>query len=263
MVQDLDDILKEIWPGVRKRHLFPELPTPKFVQGKEHVALDIKGKRISVSKEFVQGMSQLVEPRKVLEGILDHAVSHHLYCPWDFSTHLKLYKEAKKVLKDKEMAQSAADYFMDVVADTHCVSQKDTPLPEVYRHLKRGGLDKAIHALYQRIWGMDLGVQGHEKVSRKLSRLPYLDRSRWTETIRRFSKVIQPLLEMKEQLEGPEAPNHMGGHKLDQYSSQEVDKGLKDLALDVDTPAKFKEIVHDFEEEIMEAMQPSEQGMGL
>lgn len=116
MMPDMDELLKEIWARVRKRHLFPELPTPKYTEGERRVGLDIKGKRISIGKEFVAEMSQRLEQEEVLEGLLDHAVSHYVYCPWDFSTHMKLYGEAKKVLQDKEMAQSATDYFMDVVA---------------------------------------------------------------------------------------------------------------------------------------------------
>ncbi|MEE9609798.1 MAG: hypothetical protein V3W19_01030, partial [Desulfatiglandales bacterium] len=220
-------------------------------------------KKIAVSREFVVEMSQNLKQQEVLEGLLDHAVSHYLYCPWDFSTHLKLYGEAKKVLEDKEMAQRATDYFMDVVADTHCVSQKDTPLPKIYRHLKRGTLDEAIHALFQRIWGVDLGVEGHERVSRKLSRLPYLDRTRWRDSIRRFATVIQSLMEMEKESGNVNLPSPMGSHKFDQYSSQEIEQGLQELAHDAATPSEFKEIVRDFEDEIMAGSRLGEQAMGL
>lgn len=258
----MDDLLK-IWHRVRRRHLFPELPTPKYAEGEQRVGLDIKGKKISISREFVMEMSQNLKQQEVLEGLLDHAVSHYLYCPWDFSTHLKLYGEAKRVLEDKEMAKRATDYFMDVVADTHCVSQKDTPLPKIYRHLKRGTLDEAIHALFQRIWGVDLGVEGHEGLSRKLSRLPYLDRTRWKESIRRFARIIQSLMEMEKRSGNTNSPSPMGSHKFEQYSSQEIDRGLKDLARDAATPSEFKEIVRDFEDEIMAGSELGEQAMGL
>ncbi len=263
MMPDMDELLKEIWARVRKRHLFPELPTPKYTEGERRVGLDIKGKRISIGKEFVAEMSQRLEQEEVLEGLLDHAVSHYVYCPWDFSTHMKLYGEAKKVLQDKEMAQSATDYFMDVVADTHCVSQKDTPLPKVYRHLNRGAIDEVIHALFQRIWGVDLGVKGHESISRKLSRLPYLDRSRWRESIKRFARVIQTLLETEKGAGGLAEPGPMGSHKLEQYSSQEIEQGLKELARDSARLSEFKEIVGDFEDEILSASRQAEQAMGL
>jgi len=259
----LDDILREIWPRVRSKHLFPELPTPVCVEGKEKVGLDIKGKKISISREFVAEMSQVIEEGEVLEGLLDHAVSHYLCCPWDFSTHLKLYAEAKEILGDKEMAQRATDYFMDVVSDTHCVSQKQTPLPKIYRHIKRGMTDEVIHGLCQNIWGIDLGVTGYQDISKRLSRLPYLDRTRWVESMRRFAKVVKPILEMELKQGESGGPNPMGGHGLEQYSSQEIEQGLKDLALDAETPSEFREIVHDFEAKIAEVTQPYEQGMGL
>jgi len=260
---DLNNILDEVWPKVRKRHLYPELPAPKCAEGEERVGLDIKGKKISISDEFVAEMSKVLAPPKIFEGLLDHAVSHYLFCPWDFSTHLKLYKEAKKVLPDKQMAQKATDYFMDVVADTHCVSQKKTAIPELYRHLNRGILDEAVHAIYQKIWGVDLGVNGYEELSRKLSRLPYLDRGSWMKNIRRFARTIHFLLEEEEQSGGIDQPNPMGSHNLQQYSAQEIEKGLQELAAEVTSPSEFEDIVHDFEDEILEATQPAEQAMGL
>ncbi|MFC1887050.1 hypothetical protein ACFLZM_08355, partial [Thermodesulfobacteriota bacterium] len=197
-MENFDEILEKVWPEVRKRHLYPELPSPKCEEGTENVGLDIKGKQISLSPSFVAEMSEVVAPNEVLEGLLDHAVSHYLFCPWDFSTHLKLYREAKRILKHKDMAQRATDYFMDIVADTHLVSQKETQLPKLYRHVNKGLLDEAVYAVYQLIWGVDLGVSSHQTLARKLSRLPYLDRGAWLTTIKRFARSIQHLLEEEE-----------------------------------------------------------------
>jgi hypothetical protein len=263
MIPKLDDILQETWPKVRERHLFPELPAPVCAEVEERVALEIKAKKISINRGFALEMSQVLEPEEILGGLLDHAVSHYLYCPWDLHTHLKLYKEAKQVLKDRQMAQKATDYFMDVVADTHCVSQQDTHLPKVYRHLDRGILDEAIHALYQRIWGVDLGVRGHDEISRRLSRLPYLDRSQWKESIRRFAKVIRSLLEEEELSGGLNQSSPMGGHKLQQYSLQEIEQGLQELARDVEAPTEFTEILSDFADQMPEPAIPVEQAMGV
>jgi len=262
-MNEQDPALRSAWINVRRRHLFPELPDPQWAEGEERVALDIKDKRISLSRPFVQELASAMEPDQAMEAMLDHAVSHYLHCPWDFSTHLKLYGEAKHILKEKEMAQKATGYFMDVVADTSCVRQKDTHLPELYRNLRRGIMDEAIHALYQRIWGMDLGVNGYEEISRKLSRLPYLDRKRWRETIRKFAKTVQSLLEVEEKFGGANRPNPMGDHGLQQYSPEEIERGLKDFAQDSATPAEFKEVVQDLEDEILDAMKPNERGMGL
>ncbi|MBU2497692.1 MAG: hypothetical protein KKE57_02215 [Proteobacteria bacterium] len=259
----LDETLREVWPRVRKKHLFPELPYPLCAEGEKRVGLDIKEKAISISREFVEGMCQELVEGEVVEGLLDHAVSHYLCCPWNLSTHLRLYGEAKKVLRDKEMAKKATDYFMDVVADTHCVSQKETPLPRIYRHLRRGVLDEAVHALYERIWGVDLGVEGHEEISRKLSRLPYLDRSRWGDSMKRFAKAIHPLLQEERDQGGLKRPGPMGGHRMRQYSKEEIERGFKDLASDSATPSEFKEIVRDFEDDILEANLSEDGSMGL
>ncbi|MGD8886998.1 MAG: VWA domain-containing protein [Desulfobacterales bacterium] len=260
----MDDILKDIWTKVRKRHFFPELPPPKYDPGESRVGLDIKGKQITISREFVEKMALKLDQEDVLEGLLDHAVSHYLYCPWDLATHLKLYAEAKNVLKDKQMAQIATDYFIDIVADTHCVSQFDSALINLYRQLDKGRLDEVVHAALQRIWGVDLGVEGHTDISRKLSRLPYLDRKHWTESIRRFAGSIQSFLENEnKQSMGANSSNPMGCHTLGQYSSQEIEEGLTQLANEAATPNDFKEIVRDFETEISEATRLGEEAMGV
>ena len=263
-MRDINDIIKEVWPRIRKRHLFPELPAPTCAEGEDRVGLDIKGKQISISRSFVEKMARSLEPREVVEGLLDHAVSHYLYCPWDFATQLRLYGEAKKLLKDKELALKATDTFMDVVADTHCVSRNDTPLPNIYKNLDRGILDEAIHALYQKIWGVDLGVSGRDEgVSRKLARLPYLDRSRWNETIRRFVQVIEPLLKKEEGTREMSKPNPMGKHGAQGYSAQEIAEGVKALAAEVDEPSEFREIFQDLKTEFLEVPELGENAMGL
>ncbi|MGQ9860274.1 MAG: vWA domain-containing protein [Thermodesulfobacteriota bacterium] len=261
--EEKDRMLRDVWAEIRRKHLYPELPQPGWADEEERVAIDIRDKRISVSRPFVEELSQFLEPKEILSGLLDHAVSHYLHCPWDLSTHLKLYRESKHVLKDKQMAQKATGYFMDVVSDTMCMSRKETSLPELYRHLKRGIMDETVHALYQKIWGLDLGVKGYEEIARKLSRLPYLDRSKWTESVRKFSKIVQSLLEVEERFGGLNRPNPMGEHGLQQYSQEEIEQGLKEFAKEAASPAEFKEIVEDLQEELSEAMKPNERGMGL
>ncbi len=262
MMPDLDDLLKKVWPRVRRRHLFPELPEPKFTEGEAHVGLDIKGKNISISKSFVEEMAVLLAPQEILEGLLDHAVCHYIYCPWSFATHLKLFAEAKTVLKDKGMAQRAADCFIDVVTDTQCVNQSASALPKIYRHLRGGILDEAIHALYQKIWGIDLGVPPNEELANRLARIPYWDRSRWIESIQRFIKLIQPLLDREKDEGDLNRPPSLGIHGIQQYATQEIEAGLRQLAFDTASPADFAHIIHDFEDDIMGVIQAAGQGSG-
>lgn len=262
-MQHLNDILKSVWPKVRARHFYPELPPPRLAEGRERVGLEMKGKRISISTAFVDEMSHFVDPRRILEGLLDHAVSHHIYCPWDFSTHLMLYKEAESVVQDSNMAKKVADCFMDVVADTHCISRKETPLPEIYRHLHRGRLDEVICALYQKIWGLDLGADKFEKIATRLSHIPYLDRSRWPDSIRRFTAVIQELFDEEEMDEEMQNPSRMGDHKLSRYSPREIEQGLKKLALAAATPGEFNSILQDIQDDLSNTLGNKGQGMGL
>jgi hypothetical protein len=258
-----DPLLKEIWPKVRRKHFFPELPHPIVSESVEGTALEIKSKQITLSQSFIEAAAARLPTEKVIEALLDHAVAHYNYCPWDFHTHLSLYREAKNVLKNKEMSQKSTDYFMDVVADTYCFKEKDTPIPDLYCHVKKGDVDEAIHALYQRIWGTDLRVKGHDDVARKLSRIPYLDRKPWPESIRRFSKIIKGLLELQEQRGTLNQPNPMGQSDFARYSPEEIDQGLKEFALSTGDPGEFKKVVKDFEGEIEKAVHDSHGKMGL
>jgi hypothetical protein len=256
-------LLTRVWPKVRKKHFFPELHYPSISDSLERVALEIKDKRVILSRPFIEHAARHLPVETVLEALLDHAVAHYTYCPWDFYTHLSLYQEAKKTLKNKDKAQKSTDYFMDVVADTHCFKEKETPIPQLYRHMERGALDEAIHALYQRIWGMDLKVQGYEKLSRKLSRIPYLDRKPWPQSIHRFSRIIEGMLEAEERSGTLNQPNPMGRNDLGRYSPEEIDQGLKEFAMASADPSSFKDVVMDFESELTEAGYDAGRSMGL
>jgi hypothetical protein len=265
VTSNLENILKTIWPKIKEKHFFPEIQDPELIEGNENIGLDIVRKKISISKKFVEKMIEVVEPQEVMEALLDHALSHYLYCPWDFSTHLMLYVEAKKVLKNKAMAHKVTDYFMDIVVDIHCYTTKETPLPKLYQRLKKKAFGSAIDAMYQKIWDVDLGVMGYEDIARKLSRLPYLDRGRWRESIIRFAKMVRPLLELdetdEEVLVG--GGGRLDGHKIDQYILTELEQGIRDLALDAEGPSEFREIVEDFDDDLLDALQSRDDAMGL
>jgi hypothetical protein len=258
-----EPLLTKVWSKVRRKHFFPELPHPAISESMDRAALEIKSKQIILSRSFIEQASGHLPVETVLEALLDHGVSHYTYCPWDFHTHLSLYQEAKRVLKDKDKAQKSTDCFMDVVADTHCFKEKETPLPQLYRHMKRRALDEALHALYQRIWGTDLNVQGREEISRKLSRIPYLDRKPWPQSIHRFSRIIQDMLEAEENSGTLSQPNPMGENDFGRYSPEEMDQGLKEFALATGDPSAFKDVVEDFEAELEEAGYDTSTGMGL
>ena len=246
--------LKEIWKKVKEKHFFPELPEPAISDSMENAALKIKSKKIVLSRSFIERESRHLSYELVIEALLDHAVAHYTYCPWNFSTHLKLYSQAKKVLKDKELAQKASSYFMDVAADTHCFKEKKTPLPDLYRNMEKGYLDKVFHSLYQIIWGEDLNAEefkeGSREASSRLSRIPYLDRLRWSESILRFSKIFKELIESEEHSEGRDTTNPMGENDFDRYSPQEIEQGLKELAKASADPQEFRDVVSDLREEL-------------
>jgi hypothetical protein len=174
---------------------------------------------------------------------------------------------------DKESAKQVANYFIDVIADTHCVKKKSTEIPELHRRLKKKKVEEVITSLYQKIWGIDLGVlpshpgeKGHEEIVRRLARIPYLDRTRWAESIRKFARSIKPLIVEEENEQGGQGEkgpsNPQGDHDLTQYSSEEIDQGLRDYAKRTLALSEFRDMVEDFSEELKEAGYGMEGGMG-
>lgn len=276
-------IIDELWPKLKKKHLYPEIPVPKVgevtpsaAEGDEEgeaVGLEMKHKQITLNPMFLSTTSEKMTEELVIEALLDHGITHYTFCPWDFHTHLMLYAEAKKVMGDKELAKQVANYFIDVTADTYCVKKKFTEIPELHRVLKKGEVEKVIASLYERIWGIDLGIlnsktgkKGHEEIVRRLARIPYLDRSRWPESMKKFARSLKPLLleEQKEQeaMGGKGESNPQGDHDLNSYSYEEIDQGLRDFAKKTMALPEFKDIVEDFSDELKEAGYGMEGGMG-
>jgi hypothetical protein len=281
--ENLQEILEEMWPRLKKRHLYPEMPMPKIGKAvdpagddgdmKEGVGLEMKQKQMTLNASFLSNMKEKMPEERVIEALLDHGITHYTFCPWDFHTHLSLYAEAKKVMGDKELAKQVSNYFVDIIADTHCVKKRATKIPELHRHLKKGNIEKVIASLYQKIWGIDLGIEpshaagiGHEEIVRRLIRIPYLDQRRWSESIQKFARSIKPLLlaEQKEQETkgGKGESNPQGEHDLNHYSHEEIDQGLRDYVKKRTNLPEFRDVVEDFSEELKEAGYDMEGGMG-
>jgi hypothetical protein len=174
---------------------------------------------------------------------------------------------------DKKLAKQVSNYFIDVIADTHCVKKKFTEIPELHRNLKKGIVEEVIASLYQKIWGIDLGIlpskvnaTGYAGVVRRLARIPYLDRSRWGESVQKFARSLKPILIEEEKQGGGEGekgePNPQGEHDLGHYSQEEIDQGLRDYAKQTMALSEFKEVVEDFSDELKGAGYGMEGGMG-
>ena len=275
--------MDSIWPRVKRKHLFPEIPAPKMAEAvegaeieagpKEGVALEMKGKQMTIHPAFLTQLKGKMSDEDAMEALLDHGVTHYTFCPWDFYTYLMLYAESKRIMTDKDLAKQVANHFIDVVSDTHCVKKKKTEIPQLYRHLTKGVIEETMVSLYQEIWGMDLGCPSsgkgkkeREAVIRRLTRIPYLDRTRWPESIQRFARSIKPLLlEQQEEEKGGTGKgenNPLGEHDLNHYSHEEIEQGLRDYARKSMALPEFREVVEDLADELKEAGYSMEGGMG-
>ncbi len=250
MSTDWQQVIVDLWPQVRRKHLWPELPVPQVGEIDAPVAMHMRDKQITLNIITCRDLAEHLPATVVAEGLLDHGISHYTRCPWDLSTHLQLYAMAKAVLRRKSLAQLATDTFIDVVANTYCVKELQTPLPTIYRHLNGGTLEGVLAALYTQIWGIDLQGSADPVLVRRLARIPYLDRQQWTQSLRRFVQLLQPVFEEEGRQRRPDPPA-LGHHGLERYAPQEVMQGLQAFAKNVQDLQQFREIVQDFTDELV------------
>lgn len=241
---EYQEIIDEIWPELRKKHLFPAIPKPRVALLPEHSALQMKDKQIKIGKIFCDELAEKMEREKVVEALLDHELSHHRFCPFDLTTHLLIYASAKEELKNHEKAVRACDYFMDIAANTYCFTQMETAIPELYRNMKKTELEKAICSLYQELWKIDLEVEEHP-ITRKLASVNYSNKARWEAESKRFARYIKELLQCD--------AGALSAHGFERYSKAEVERSLRDFAKRVEDPKKFADVVRDLENVIGEA----------
>jgi hypothetical protein len=260
---NLHELIAALWPQVRRKHLFPQLPMPRVGENASTAAVEMRHKQIIVDAAFCEHLAANMPLAEVVEATLDHGVAHYTRCPWDFATHLRLYAAAKEVLQDRQMAQRATDAFIDVVADTSCVQEFETALPQIYKYIERSPLDTVMTGLYSRLWGVNLESTAPEGLLRRLSRISYLDRTQWDESMQRFCRLIRPILEEEQQQQSGMSSAPLGQHGLGGHSQNEVEQGLREFARQAANPREFRETVEDFSEELAEqGYAGGQEGMG-
>jgi len=258
------DLVDRVWPEVRRRHLFPELPHPVVSESDDVSSINLNDKQITLSLETSEALARDVPKADVVSALLDHATAHHTVCPWDFDTYLRLYGSLKPVVRDGETIKRTLDYFTDVVSDTHAVRERDSRLPSVYRHLDGNDSFNLIRALYERIWGEPMDAADDPDTRQavaRLERIPYLDRAKWLDSVRTFASVMRPYVVAElEEGEGDSDGGMLGPHGAGQYSKEEIEKGLSAFA-DKGFHA-FRTMVEDFRQEIEDAGAMPEKGIG-
>jgi hypothetical protein len=84
--KNLESIIEELWPRLKKKHLYPEIPLPKTkrthapkegeAEEDEGVGLEMKQKQMTINGAFVSQMKDKMEERRVVEALLDHGITH-------------------------------------------------------------------------------------------------------------------------------------------------------------------------------------------
>ena len=55
---DLQNLIAQIWPRVRKHHLVPGLPSPEMVESNEAVAMQMRDKQIVLSRAHCEALAE-------------------------------------------------------------------------------------------------------------------------------------------------------------------------------------------------------------
>ena len=76
-------MLADLWPEVRRKHLWPELPMPQMGTIEAPVAMQMRDKQITLNTATCDELAESMPPEAVIEALLDHGVSHYTRCPWD------------------------------------------------------------------------------------------------------------------------------------------------------------------------------------
>jgi hypothetical protein len=129
------ETIEDIWPRVKRKHLYPEITTPKLgeVTGGEEpgtedaVGLEIKAKQMTLNADFLVGLKGKMEEERAIEALLDHGVAHYTFCPWDFCTYVNLYLKPRRSWVIRTSKQ-VANHFIDVVSNTYCVKMRATDI---------------------------------------------------------------------------------------------------------------------------------------
>ena len=235
-LEEIERQLRQVWPKIRRKHLYPALPDP-ILSDEGGTFISSISKKIYINHELVRFLAKRLELGDILEALLDHEVAHHCFCPWDFYTHLKLYTRARELVKDPLKAQVINDYFLDVVVNNYCVSQFSTPIPRLLRVLPKRPVEKLLCALHQQLWGIDLGVKKGE-ISKddleKLAHTSYLVREEWERGIKIFARILKRYVD--------QAPL-LGAHEYRRHGREEIIKGLRRLALKTRDPKRFRSLL--------------------
>src|SRR5262249_57531421 len=108
-------VIADLWPEVRRKHLWPELPMPQMGTIDAPVAMQMHEKQITLNTATCETLAESMPAPAVIEALLDHGVSHYTRCPWDLATHLQLYATAKAELRRKSLPPLATHSFLHLV----------------------------------------------------------------------------------------------------------------------------------------------------
>jgi hypothetical protein len=71
------EVIADVWPRVRQKHLWPELAIPVIDEIDTPAAMRMHDKQITLSIESCRSLAEHLPAETVVEALLDHGVSHY------------------------------------------------------------------------------------------------------------------------------------------------------------------------------------------
>ncbi|GIU69702.1 MAG: hypothetical protein KatS3mg002_0938 [Candidatus Woesearchaeota archaeon] len=249
-MESLEKSLEEAWNDTRKLFCYPPLENPVLTNEINTAAINMEDHLITINSNFVEYVinralsnNVIIDPKVILKGLLHHEVNHYMYCPYDFSTLLKLEKQIGEVANDS-IVHDISNYFSDVVINLDLmIRKKRKEVSVIYTHMeKRHPLDILLCGLYQDITKDDfkIGPLDDDLKDRlnKLKQIDYFDKDNWGVSAKIFAYIVKDLLEK----EGKNDMLNIDNWGASSYSDEEIEKGIEEIAGNSDI-SDFKEIL--------------------
>jgi hypothetical protein len=236
--------IQELFKRARKDLYYPPILKIELTE-KQAVEVDLAAQKHKLL--IGEGVADQYTEEALL-GIFHHELNHWAKHPYDLKTIILEYSW----LSDTAHKSEVRNFFDDVVVNLDLTINKGLEeIAQTYRELPLGdAADRLLRAFYTRVSGIDFGFRELDPdLEEKLSALRAIDfldlnRVRIKNNIRRFAEIIDPLIDLGDQIGLPFTFFNQGDFRKD-----EIIRAMEGIAREV-TPREYQRIAAEVLEEI-------------
>ncbi len=265
-LEQLEDLLDEVWQSVRRQYYFPALPRPIFSEEISNGAFVFENLQILLNEGFIRGFEKKgLAYEEVLDEVLGHETAHFMKYPGSPLTILRMLKAVNDIEPGKANILRSA--FTEAQTNLHRLMEMKCPhTAKIRKSLcvpENDTFNRILYGLYQTISGQDFGIQLNKEESDLVERLKdieYLDKDIEIYSFRKFAEIMK---DVKINDKGGKGINIIGignaqgdnGIKI--YSPNQISQAVKAFALECKSLKDFENAV---KAAIGEGLEKEEQG---